>query len=133
MSLNVGDIIALARAGYSAAQISEINAAATAEVSTESTAPSTVSTESTESTPPAPLDTPATSPAPGAEPPAATPAAPAPEPVKQDTVTNNDLMARIQQLESSMHRSAILTDQQPGQMDALTGEKVLARILDPTA
>lgn len=43
-----------------------------------------------------------------------------------------DLMAKLAKLESTWQRGAILADQQPGQQAPLTGDAVLARILDPT-
>lgn len=126
MSLSAQDIVALARAGYNAEQISLLNR----ESSTPST-PSTPSTESTEestpSTPPTPQEAPAQpetpAPAPAAQDPA--PAAPDPAPTMQD------LMAELAALKNSLHTAAINRDQQPGQEDRLTGEQVLANILDP--
>ena len=133
MSLSAQDIVALARAGYNAEQISLLNresSTPSTEVSTLSTlstpsTPSTPSTQSTEeSTPqeaPAQPETPA--PAPAAQDPA--PAAPDPAPTMQD------LMAELAALKNSLHTAAINRDQQPGQEDRLTGEQVLANIIDP--
>ena len=134
MSLSAQDIVALARAGYNAEQISLLNresstpSTPSTEVSTPST-PSTPSTESTEeSTPSTPQEAPAQpetpAPAPAAQDPA--PAAPDPAPTMQD------LMSKLAAMETRLQNNAILNDQQPGQQGALTGQDVLARILDPT-
>ena len=130
MSLSAQDIVALARAGYNAEQISLLNresSTPSTELSTPST-PSTPSTESTEtSTPSTPQEAPAQpetpAPAPAAQDPA--PAAPDPAP------TMKDIMAELAALKNSMHTAAINRDQQPGQEDRLTGEQVLANIIDP--
>jgi len=132
MSLSAQDIVALARAGYNAAQISMLNqeslSTESTDLSTESTpsAPSTPSTEKVEiSTPPTPQEVkyvPA-DPAPAAPDPA--PAAPDPGPTMQD------LMAKLAALEGRLTTAAINQDQQPGTGDQLTGEQVLAQILDP--
>ena len=127
MSLSAQDIVALARAGYNAEQISLLNresSTPSTEVSTPSTPSTEVSTPSTPSTPqeaPAQPETPA--PAPAAQDPA--PAAPDPAPTMQD------LMAELAALKNSLHTAAINRDQQPGQEDRLTGEQVLANIIDP--
>ena len=132
MSLSAQDIVALAKAGYNAAQISMLNqeslSTESTDLSTEPTqpAPSTQPTEkpavSTPSTPqevkPVPAD-----PAPAAPDPA--PDAPAPGPTMQD------LMAKLAALEGRLTTAAINQDQQPGTGDQLTGEQVLAQILDP--
>lgn len=133
MSLSAQDIVALARAGYNAEQISLLNresSTPSTEVSTPSTpsTPSTESTEvSTEATPPTPQEAPAQpetqAPAPAAQNPA--PAAPDPAP------TMKDIMAELAALKNSLHTAAINRDQQPGQEDRLTGEQVLANIIDP--
>lgn len=130
MSLSAQDIVALARAGYNAEQISLLNRESSTqptEVSTPST-PSTPSTQSTEeSTPSTPQEAPAQpetpAPAPAAQDPA--PAAPDPAP------TMKDIMAELASLKNSLHTAAINRDQQPGQEDRLTGEQVLANIIDP--
>lgn len=132
MSLSAQDIVALARAGYNAAQISMLNqeslSTESTDLSTESTppTPSTPSTEKVEiSTPPAPQEvkTVSADPAPAAPDPA--PAAPDPGPTMQD------LMAKLAALEGRLTTAAINQDQQPGTGDQLTGEQVLAQILDP--
>ena len=127
MSLSAQDIVALARAGYNAEQISLLNRESftpSTEVSTPST-PSTPSTEeSTQTTPqeaPAQPETPAPAPVPKDPP----PAAPDPAP------TMKDIMAELAALKNSLHTAAINRDQQPGQEDRLTGEQVLANIIDP--
>lgn len=132
MSLSAQDIVALARAGFNAEQIGAINAE-----STVSTPESTVSTESTPSPEPTAKveeSTVSTIPVEVKE----EPAAPAPEPAKpaaaaQDQApTMQDLMAKLAAMENRMQGAAILLDQQPGQQGPLTGQDVLARILDPT-
>lgn len=132
MSLSVQDIVALARAGYNAAQISMLNqeslSTESTDLSTESTppTPSTPSTEKVEiSTPPTPQEVKPVpvDPAPAAPDPA--PSAPDPGPTMQD------LMAKLAALEGRLTTAAINQDQQPGTGDQLTGEKVLAQILDP--
>ena len=131
MSLSAQDIIALARAGFNAEQIGAINAE-----STVSTPESTVSTESTPSPEPtakAEESTVSTIPVEVKE----EPAAPAPEPARpaaaaQDQApTMQDLMAKLAAMENRMQGAAIQLDQQPGQQGPLTGQDVLARILDP--
>lgn len=132
MSLSAQDIVALARAGFNAEQIGAINAE-----STVSTPESTVSTESTPSPEPtakAEESTVSTIPVEVKE----EPAAPTPEPAKpaaaaQDQApTMQDLMAKLAAMENRMQGAAIQLDQQPGQQGPLTGQDVLARILDPT-
>ena len=128
MSLSALDIVALARAGFSAEQIGAINAE-----STQAPA-STVSTESTESTESTNLSTVQEPVTPVQEP----DPTPAPEPAKQAASAPDpgpsmqDLMAKLAAMENRLQTTAILNDQQPGQQGALTGQDVLARILDPT-
>lgn len=132
MSLSAQDIVALARAGYNAAQISMLNqeslSTESTDLSTEYTppTPSTPSTEKVEiSTPPTPQEV---KPVP-ADP---APAAPDPAPAAHDPgPTMQDLMAKLAALEGRLTTAAINQDQQPGTGDQLTGEKVLAQILDP--
>ena len=132
MSLSAQDIVALARAGFNAEQIGAINAE-----STVSTPESTVSTESTPSPEPTAKVEETTVSTPQAEV-KEEPAAPAPEPAKpasaaQDQApTMQDLMAKLAAMENRMQGAAIQLDQQPGQQGPLTGQDVLARILDPT-
>lgn len=136
MSLTAQDIVALARAGYNAAQISMLNqeslSTESTDLSTESTDLSTPPTPSTPSTEKVEISTPSTpqevkpvsaDPAPAAPDPA--PSAPDPGPTMQD------LMAKLAALEGRLTTAAINQDQQPGTGDQLTGEKVLAQILDP--
>jgi hypothetical protein len=134
MSLSALDIVALARAGFSAEQIGAINAE-----STQSPA-STVSTESTESTE-STLSTEFTNLSTVQEPEKPVQEinpTPAPEPVKQAAAaqdqgpTMQDLMSKLAAMENRLQTNAILNDQQPGQQSTLTGQDVLARILDPT-
>lgn len=150
MSLSAQDIVALARAGFNAEQIGAINAE-----STVSTPESTVSTESTESTeatrPTAKTEEPTVStvsPEPTDKLEESTvstipvgmrkQAAPAPDPAIQAAAaqdqapTMQDLMAKLAAMENRMQGAAIQLDQQPGQQGPLTGQDVLARILDPT-
>lgn len=130
MSLSAQDIVALARAGYNAEQISLLNRESSTP-STEVSTPSTPSTPSTESTEEATPSTPQEA--------SAQPAAPAPAPAPRDPApaapdpapTMQDLMAELAALKNSLHTAAINRDQQPGQEDRLTGEQVLANIIDP--
>lgn len=126
MSLSAQDIIALARAGYNAEQIGAINA----EASTQSTE-TTESAESAESTElsiePAQVE-PVKEQTP-------TPAQKAQETPKADIdpgLTMQDLMAKLAAMETRLQGAAIRTDQQPVQQQTLTGQDILARILDPT-
>lgn len=127
MSLSAQDIIALARAGYNAEQISAINAEANVStVSTETTEP----TESTESTELSTQDT--VEPVNVQDP---IPAEKTEKPIAaaiDPTPTMQDLMAKLASMENRLQGAAIKTDQQPGQQATLTGQDVLARILDPT-
>lgn len=125
MSLSAQDIIALARAGYNAEQISAINAESTVSTEPEVSTESTESTElSTEPTPVEPVKEPDPIPAEKLEKTAAAP-------VDQEP-TMQDLMAKLAAMEKRLQGAAIRTDQQPGQQGPLTGQDVLARILDPT-
>lgn len=128
MSLSAQDIVALARAGYNAAQISMLNQES---LSTESTDLSTESTQPAPSTQPTEkpeVSTPSTPPEPA---PAAEKAAD-PAPMKQDPAPSmQDLMEKLAALEGRLTTAAINQDQQPDTGDQLTGEKVLAQILDP--
>lgn len=132
MSLSAQDIVALARAGFNAEQIGAINAEST--VSTEESTVSTESTQSPEPTAKVEESTLSTQPVEVKE----AQAAPAPEPAKptadaQDQApTMQDLMAKLSAMENRIQGAAIQLDQQPGQQGALTGQDVLARILDPT-
>lgn len=132
MSLSAQDIVALARAGYNAAQISMLNQES---LSTESTDLSTVSTQPAPSTQPTEkpeVSTPSTSPEVKPEPAPAAEKAADPAPMKQDPAPSmQDLMEKLAALEGRLTTAAINQDQQPGTGDQLTGEKVLARILDP--
>lgn len=138
MSLSAQDIVALARAGYNAEQISLLNRESSTP-STEVSTPSTPSTQSTESTeeaapsttqeapaqPEAPEEVKPAEPVPAAPARDLSPAAPDPAP------TMKDIMAELAALKNSLHTAAINRDQQPGQEDRLTGEQVLANIIDP--
>lgn len=127
MSLSAQDIVALARAGYNAEQISLLNRESSTP-STDVSTPSTPSTEeSTPSTPSTPQEAPAQpeTPAPAPAPQDPAPAAPDPAP------TMKDIMTELAALRNSLHTAAINRDQQPGQEDRLTGEQVLANIIDP--
>ena len=132
MSLSAQDIIALARAGYNAEQISLISKESlSTEISTEST-PSTEPTQSTPSTVEPELSTPSTNSAPQPNP--IEPAKTAPEAaakIPDQGPTMQDLMSKLAEMEKRFAGRAINQDQQPGQEDRLTGEKVLANILDP--
>lgn len=125
MSLSAQDIVALARAGYNAEQISFLNKEV---LSTPSTEPSTQSTEPAQ---PAPSTEPAQKPELSTPPqePAPQPQEPKPADPANDLV--KDLMAKLTSMEQQLTRNSINNDQQPEQQDVLTGEKVLAQILDP--
>lgn len=134
MSLSALDIVALSRAGFNAEQISLLNKSILEnpepeQVSTQSTQ---VSTEPAQSTEPAEVSEPSTvstkqeakaAPAPKAQDPAPAPAAQGP--------TMQDLFAKIAALETKISANAINNIQQPEQAGVLTGEQVLANILDP--
>lgn len=132
MSLSAQDIVALARAGFNAEQIGAINAE-----STVSTQESTLSTESTPSQEPtakleeSTLSTPPMEVKEAQEAPAPEPAKPA-SAAQDQAPTMQDLMAKLAAMENRMQGAAIQLDQQPGQQGPLTGQDVLARILDPT-
>lgn len=130
MSISALDIVALARSGFNAEQISLLNKAVleTPEPvqSTQSTPLSTVSTEPTKST--EPTEVPAPAPAPESK------AAPEPDPAPAAVPagpTMQDLFAKIAALETRLSANAINNIQQPDQAAGLTGEQVLASILDP--
>lgn len=132
MSLSAQDIVALARAGYNAAQISMLNqeslSTESTDLSTESTnpAPSTQPTEKPE------VSTPSTPPEVKPEPAPAAEKAADPAPMKHDPAPSmQDLMEKLAALEGRLTTAAINQDQQPDTGDQLTGEKVLAQILDP--
>lgn len=132
MSLSARDIVALARAGYNAAQISMLNqeslSTESTDLSTESTkpAPSTQPTEKPE------VSTPSTPPEVKPDPAPAAEKAADPAPMKQDPAPSmQDLMEKLAALEGRLSTAAINQDQQPDTGDQLTGEKVLAQILDP--
>lgn len=137
MSLTALDIVALSRAGFNAEQISLLNKSILEnpepeQVSTQSTQVSTQSTEPAQSTEPTAVSETSTvstkqefkaAPAPKAQDPAPAPAAQGP--------TMQDLFAKIAALETKLSANAINNIQQPEQAGVLTGEQVLANILDP--
>ena len=137
MSLSALDIVALSRAGFNAEQISLLNKSILEnpepeQVSTQSTQVSTPSTEPAQPTEPTEVSEPSTvstkqefkaAPAPKAQDPAPAPAAQGP--------TMQDLFAKIAALETKISANAINNIQQPEQAGVLTGEQVLANILDP--
>lgn len=137
MNLTALDIVALARSGFNAEQISLLNKAVLetpepAQVSTQPTQLSTQSPEPAQPTEPAEVSEPSTvstkqevkaAPAPKTQDPAPAPAAQGP--------TMQDLFAKIAALETKISANAINNIQQPEQAGALTGEQVLANILDP--
>jgi outer membrane biosynthesis protein TonB len=137
MSLSALDIVALARSGFNAEQISLLNKAVLetpepAQVSTQPTQLSTQSPEPTQPTEPTEVSEPSTvstkqevkaAPAPKTQDPAPAPAAQGP--------TMQDLFAKIAALETKISVNAINNIQQPEQVGVLTGEQVLANILDP--
>lgn len=137
MNLTALDIVALARSGFNAEQISLLNKSILEmpeplQVSTQPTEVSTQSTEPAQSTEPTEVSKPSTlstkqevkaAPAPKAPDPAPAPAAQGP--------TMQDLFAKIAALETKISANAINNIQQPDQAAGLTGEQVLANILDP--
>lgn len=137
MNLTALDIVALARSGFNAEQISLLNKAVLetpepAQVSTQPTQLSTQSTEPAQPTESTEVSGPSTvstkqeakaDPAPKAQDPAPSPAAQGP--------TMQDLFAKIAALETKISANAINNIQQPEQAGVLTGEQVLANILDP--
>lgn len=137
MNLTALDIVALARSGFNAEQISLLNKAVLetpepAQVSTQPTQLSTQSPEPAQPTEPTEVSEPSTvstkqevkaAPAPKAQDPAPAPAAQGP--------TMQDLFAKIAALETKISANAINNIQQPDQAGVLTGEQVLANILDP--
>lgn len=137
MSLSALDIVALSRAGFNAEQISLLNKSILEnpepeQVSTQSTQVSTQSTEPAQPTESTAVSDPSTvstkqefkaAPAPKAQDPAPAPAAQGP--------TMQDLFAKIAALETKLSANAINNIQQPEQAGVLTGEQVLANILDP--
>lgn len=137
MSLSALDIVALSRAGFNAEQISLLNKSILENpepemVSTQSTQVSTQSTEPAQPTESTEVSEPSTAstkqefkaaPAPKAQDPAPAPAAQGP--------TMQDLFAKIAALETKISANAINNIQQPEQAGVLTGEQVLANILDP--
>ena len=137
MNLTALDIVALARSGFNAEQISLLNKSMMetpepAQLSTQPTQLSTQSTYPAQSTEPTEVSEPSTvstkqevkaAPAPKTQDPAPAPAAQGP--------TMQDLFAKIAALETKISANAINNIQQPEQEGVLTGEKVLANILDP--
>lgn len=127
MSLSALDIVALSRAGFNAEQISLLNKSILEnpepeQVSTQSTQP-TESTEVSETSTVSTKQEFKADPAPKAQDPAPAPAAQGP--------TMQDLFAKIAALETKISANAINNIQQPEQAGVLTGEQVLANILDP--
>lgn len=137
MSLSALDIVALSRAGFNAEQISLLNKSILenpepVQVSTQSTQVSTQSAEPAQPTESTAVSDPSTvstkqefkaAPAPKTQDPAPAPAAQGP--------TMQDLFAKIAALETKLSANAINNIQQPDQAGGLTGEQVLANILDP--
>ena len=137
MNLTALDIVALARSGFNAEQISLLNKSMLempepAPLSTQPTQLSTQSTEPAQPTEPTEVSEPSTvstkqevkaDPAPKTQDPAPAPAAQGP--------TMQDLFSKIAALETKISANAINNIQQPEQAGVLTGEQVLANILDP--
>ena len=124
MSLTAGDIVALARAGYNAEQISLLN-----QQSTEST-PSTPSTPSTDATDLSTPSTPSTDATDLSTP--STTANPATSPDVSEPATSqqiSDLMAQIEALKTRITQQNINNDSDDS--EPLTGDAVLAAIIDP--
>lgn len=132
MSLSALDIVALSRAGFNAEQISLLNKSILenpepVQVSTQSTQLSTQSTEPAQPTESAEVSEPST--VSTKQEPKATPAPKAQDPAPGPTM--QDLFAKIAALETKITANAINNIQQPEQAGVLTGEQVLANILDP--
>ena len=137
MNLTALDIVALARSGFNAEQISLLNKAVLetpepAPLSAQPTQLSTQSTEPSQPTEPTEVSEPSTvstnqevkaAPAPKTQDPPPAPAAQGP--------TMQDLFSKIAALETKISANAINNIQQPQQSGVLTGEQVLANILDP--
>jgi hypothetical protein len=133
MNLTALDIVALARSGFNAEQISLLSKAVleTPEPAQVSTQPTQISTQSTQSTEPAqPTEPTEVSELSTVSTKQEVKAAPAPAPAAQGP-TMQDLFAKIAALETKISANAINNIQQPEQAGVLTGEQVLANILDP--
>ena len=128
MSLTAQDILTLAKAGFTAAQIGAIGGqiSTPSTQSTETVEESTQSTEtveeSTESAPTVEISTETTKES--TEPTQSTPAPAGP--------SNRDIMAQLQALTAQVRRGAIRNDNQPPQPPPDSGADVLAHIIDPT-
>ena len=103
MALSIEDIVALSKAGFTASQIAELNAAP---------APA-----------PAPAPEPAPAPAPAPEP------APAPAPQTAAPHSVDDVLAAISGLSASIQNANLLQAQMPTEQK--TAETILASIINP--
>ncbi len=103
MALSIEDIVALSKAGFTASQIAELNAAPA----------------------PAPEPAPAPAPAPAPEP------APAPAPAPQTAAPHSvdDVLAAISGLSASIQNANLLQAQMPTEQK--TAETILASIINP--
>ena len=110
--MNINDVIALSKAGFSSAQIAQMAIAAA------------------QNPEPAPDPTPAPAPAPA---PAPSPVpAPAPAPAQDNKADFDAILAAIGGLKTQLQQQAIQTAQQPAQMKP-TADDMLASIINPPA
>ena len=136
MSLSAQDIVALARAGFNAEQISVLNREAAVSTPSTPSTPSIPSTELSTLSTEEPVQEKQAAPAVNTvdQPAAAQDPAPAVQETPRPAAAApqvTDLMAKLEELQQRITGMHINSDQQPGQEDQLTGEKVLAQILDP--
>ena len=102
--MNINDVIALSKAGFSSAQIAQMAMAAA------------------QNPEPAPDPTPAAAPAP----------APAPAPAQDNKADFDAILAAIGGLKTQLQQQAIQTAQQPAQLKP-TADDMLASIINPPA
>lgn len=105
MALSIEDIVALSKAGFTASQIAELNAA------------------------PAPAPAPAPEPAPAPAPAPAPEPAPAPAPQTAAPHSVDDVLAAISGLSASIQNANLLQAQMPTEQK--TAETILASIINP--
>lgn len=117
--MNLTDVIALSRAGFTSAQIAQMALA-----EQQNPAPAAEAEPA-----PTPTPTPAPAPAPA---PAPTPAPAAPAPAADNKADFDAIMAAIGGLKLQMQQAAIQTSQQPAQPKQ-TAEDMLATIINPPA
>ena len=115
MAFNNEDILALAKAGFTAQQIAALNTVQQAPAPQPEPAPA-----------PQPEPQPAPAPAPQPEP------QPAPAPAPQPAPSTNDILAEISALHKDMQSALLQTSQQPNGGQPQTSEQILAQIINPT-